>query len=309
MRLLIDSSYLYKNHLEHPEFQKLLQLALSGAIEILIPQIVWDEHRTQMLKTAIERVGRLRDAIQTINNSPRGNLVLGKLRFPQLDRWTDEDLYELSVEAVTTFAEENNIHVIPMDPAHASRAWDNYFRAGPPFKKEESRENRRKDIPDSWIFEVAKDLISADVKLLALCDDTKLTSALRGLGVEVFQTTQDLVERLSGEQQIETPIEDQTTDLSQMLMASEAQFADLNRRVLGFISFLGTPAKSELFEPLAATGIESSVAENVANRLVITGFVEDTGNHYIAKSGRASQLAAQSVEQEVIAAMGIGAQT
>jgi hypothetical protein len=89
--------------------------------------------------------------------------------------------------------------------------------------------------------------------------------------------------------------------LTELLTQAQVTFADLDRKVLGYISYLGGVSKPELFDLLSQSGMSTEVARNVADRLTIAGLVRDTGNHYLPNDTPAAQLAAAATEPEIIA--------
>lgn len=84
-------------------------------------------------------------------------------------------------------------------------------------------------------------------------------------------------------------------------------FENLDLKVLGYIAYLGTPGKEQLLQLLSQAGLPVDAARNVIDRLLITGFVRDTGNHYLPIDRRIGETAATTVEGEIIALLEKGA--
>lgn len=89
-------------------------------------------------------------------------------------------------------------------------------------------------------------------------------------------------------------------NLKLRLAEAQESFESLDLKLLGFISYLSTPGKEQLFRLLAQAGMPLDAARNVIDRLVITGFVRDTGTHYIVTDRHVSDLAASTVEANII---------
>ena len=70
--------------------------------------------------------------------------------------------------------------------------------------------------------------------------------------------------------------------------------------MLGYIAYLGSATKEQLFNLLSQSGMSAEVAKNVAERLRIAALIRDTGNHYLPNDMAASELAASAVEPEII---------
>lgn len=212
---------------------------------------------------------------------------------------------------MTRFADENGIVVVPLGADHAERAWDRYFSASPPFNPAQKRENRRKDIPDAWICEAAIDLAKDHPEMIVLSDDDNLSATLTAMGLRVLRSTDAALEALSAEEGAATGPEadsqqsKETTDsLGNAIAKADAEFQDLQRRVLGYVGYLNGLSKSQLFEMMADKDHSVEKIRNAAERLALSGFIEDTGNHYIPKDKNASALAAPFVEAEIIKWLG-----
>lgn len=90
-------------------------------------------------------------------------------------------------------------------------------------------------------------------------------------------------------------------DVSRQLSDAQRRFDALNLKVLAYIAYLHSATKDDLFGALADAGIASDVVRNVAERLAMTGFVRDTGNHYLIVDRTIGELVAPTVEAEIIA--------
>ena len=66
--VLVDTSFLFKAHFAHPDFQKLLLRSQEGKIKIYIPHIVLEEQRTRIL---VDIHGKLRRARKAFDDAKR----------------------------------------------------------------------------------------------------------------------------------------------------------------------------------------------------------------------------------------------
>ena len=84
---------------------------------------------------------------------------------------------------------------------------------------------------------------------------------------------------------------------------SDAQkpFDGLDLKVLAYIAYLDSASKADIFGALADTDVAPEIAKNVAERLALNGFIRDTGNHYFVVDRAIGELAAPTVEAEIIA--------
>lgn len=88
--------------------------------------------------------------------------------------------------------------------------------------------------------------------------------------------------------------------LAKLLAEAQKPFENLDRKVLGYIAYLGGASKEQLFNLLSQSGMSAEVAKNVAERLMIAALIRDTGNHYLPNDLAAAELAAAAAEPEII---------
>jgi predicted nucleic acid-binding protein len=308
--LLIDTSSLFKagDDFGNGDFRKLLNFSKAGELKIYIPYIVWEERRTQLVATAHMKLRKLDEAFKSIDGQRTSNFMFDGLSQPVLSIFNASEVESNSKAVMAAFATEHKIEIVPLAPDHADRAWQRYFDVGLPFNPDQKREDRRKDIPDSWIFETAKDLKNKHPELLALCDDGKLKTAFESIEIRIFKEAQQVVDELEEldvqVQVAQLPIAKQAPEtvgsLDAALSDAQRQFKEFDAKILGYIAYLESTSKAQLFGLLSQSGISIDVAENVCDRLTMSGLVTDTGNNYLSKKSAASELAAASIEPEII---------
>jgi hypothetical protein len=319
LHLLIDTSYLRRAGFNDPDFRLLLHFSKTDLLKIFVPHIVWEERRTQLLETAAGKIKTVSDAFDKLKAELPSNFVLdGLLPLPTLRIWTRADVDMKSKKAMTEFAAEHKIEIVPLAPDHANRAWERYFNINPPFDPSKERENRRKSIPDSWIFETAIDLHRTCPDLVALCNDGDLSVAMQSHGIRVLKDPRPLIDEirppivetvedtLRVEDSISVSVLENAsittskTELEIALEKAREPFKDLDAKLIGYVAYLGTPTKDQLFDLLAQAGVSTEVAKNAAERLSICGVITDSGNHYLIKNTAVGDLATKSVELEII---------
>jgi hypothetical protein len=90
-------------------------------------------------------------------------------------------------------------------------------------------------------------------------------------------------------------------EIAHLLAQARNNFEDLDLKILGYVAYLGTPGKEQLLRLLSQSGVNVDAARNVVDRLVLSEFVRDTGNHYLPADRRIGDIAAGTVEGEIIA--------
>jgi hypothetical protein len=95
-------------------------------------------------------------------------------------------------------------------------------------------------------------------------------------------------------------------ELERALQRVQATFEKVDARVLGFIAYLETASKDQIFALLNQAGLTTDVARNSAERLAHGGAVRDTGTHYIVQDRALASVAASRVEIEIISLLDEG---
>jgi hypothetical protein len=315
--VFLDTSYLREVGFGNSDFRKLLEYSKANVLKIFVSHIAWEEWRTQYFDKAYAKVLKVDREFEALKVMLPGNFILEGLTPPTLTIWKKSEIDAKSREVMAAFAEENKIHVVALAPDHAERAWRRYFDVGVPFNPEQDREHRRKDIPDAWILEAAIDVKGRHSGLIALCSDGKLSDALMSAEIRVCKLTQEVLDEIESAllpqpvPKVEVPsdaaiatkrVDETRVDhkLEVVLSDAQAQFRDLDGKILGYIAYLDSPTKDQLFELLSRSGVSVESAKNVAQRLAISGVITDTGHHYLVANKEAGELAAVLVEAEII---------
>lgn len=95
-------------------------------------------------------------------------------------------------------------------------------------------------------------------------------------------------------------------EFDEALSRVHESFKGNDGKVLGFIAFLESEGKAQLFALLSQAGITTEVARNAAERLSLAGVVRDIGNHYLIEDRNLARAASATVEQEIIELLGRG---
>lgn len=293
--VVIDTSVLRQAHFQHPDFARLLRRSQMGALKIYIPHIVLEEERTRLLGNLLDHLERIKSAYEKLKGGNLRMLIEG-LPEARLSLWSKEEVERNSRAVYDKFLTENKIEKLVISPEHAINAWARYFDVAPPFNPNEERENRRKDIPDSWILEAALEIKAKRGRHCALVADGKLKAALKQEGFEIFgdvQTLDDEIENAIAVVNVSAHDPDET--LAPLDQLRGLAFKDIDLIVLGMNEALNAPSKVDLFAQLERGGINRAIAEHEAQTLVLSGVLTDSGSHFIptnrAQARRAMETA------------------
>lgn len=295
--VVFDTSLLRRTPFGQAHFERLLRRAQQGFLKLYIPYIALEERRTQLVDEHWNYTEQVRSALNSLQRSQMAMLREG---LPELDVSlpTREEVDRNSCIVLGKYLSDNKVEVLPITIDHANSAWERYFGVKLPFNAKELRENRRKDIPDSWILEAALEVKAKQGRHCVLIKDGKLEAALEEAGFELW----DDVEMLDAE------IERATSVILGRNAAAPAApiplgqlrglaFENIDVIVLGMNEALGTPDKERLFAELERIGVDRAIAEHEAKTLVLAGVLVDAGNHLIPTN---RDLARQAESEQVV---------
>lgn len=191
-KIILDSSVLRSAGWRSAAIASLFELARNGQIEVIIPQMAYDERRTQWRE---EYSKKIKESIRQIK-SARQDPLLDKDVSDALDAAvakleTIADAESTSIR-LTEIYFGNGAKVEATLPGDGSTVMASYLAGAPPF----SDVKARKDIPDAYIYEAVKR--HADEKYPAnfVTGDENLAAAVREIpGITVFT---DLSELMTG---------------------------------------------------------------------------------------------------------------
>lgn len=307
-RVFVDTSVLRGDGFTNPSFAKLLHRSKAGTLKICVARIAWEERRKQFLESAYSEVGKIRQLFESIENKMPHHFILKMLSPPALSIWNYEEVEDQSKKAMDIFAAEHKIEILEIKHEHALRSWNSYFTVGrsAPFGESSDSKQRRSDIPDSWIYETAVDLVESGEGLVALCADGNLGTALKNLGIPLFSSSEEVVAQIEqaeilAQEGIELSTENPTlTPLEEVLSSSDEEFRQIERRLLGYVAYFGIPTKDQIFRLFSDANVNLDVTQNAAQRLIIKGLLRDTGNHFLVPNDTVADQSRQSVEEEII---------
>lgn len=290
--VVIDTSMMRTVPFQHADFVRLLKLAELGKVKIYFPRIALEEERTAQLKRHEDAVLSITQEIARLQRGTLGMLVEG-LPLPRVELWDLTAVARNSAEVFEAFVTKHKIEIIEISMEHAAGAWARYFEVKPPFDSTQAREERRKDIPDSWILEGGRELKRRTGVHCALVRDKKLAGAFKSEGFTIYDGIQALlddVEAATAVMPIKKPTDEEPPVPLDQLRGPD--FNDMDVLVLGLIEALNTPSKADLLAAVARAGYRVDVAEHEARTLVLAGRLTETATHFLPTSRALAKAAA-----------------
>jgi PIN domain len=189
--VLLDTSTLRGTSWSSAPFQSLLELSTAERLDIFVPEIVYQERRTQWRDEYSKRMKEAESTLRKYISDPliadplreRFNTALKALPVASDGEATSNELFE-------KFFAGHRVARLPMTGQHTTEVFARYFRGEPPFKEIKARN----DIPDGFIFVAAAELVSVRNPLHCVCVDNELGKALTKVpGVVVHISVDDLL--------------------------------------------------------------------------------------------------------------------
>lgn len=190
-RVLLDSSALRSAGWKSAAVASLLELARNDQIELIVPQMAYDERRTQWRDDYAKKI---KDSIRHIRSARQDSLIDSVISnalseaIAKLEAVSDAEAASVRL-ANAYFA--NGAKVEPIGPADAGVVMANYLIGAAPF----SDVKARKDIPDAYIYEAVKRYADIENPATFVTGDENLAVAVRAIGgVAVFTDLSELME-------------------------------------------------------------------------------------------------------------------
>lgn len=197
--VFLDAGFFRKIRTVSPLHTDFFQYAKDDKIKLCSCDVALEEYRTYRLDLHRKFVARVTsDGRESANKNPLTDLVLSIHAMPQFPNEAETE--ELSIRWLSDFIRENKIENFEPTPEQLKRTMWAYFRGKPPFSYLKSRD----DIPDGWIYEVARDLKDnpshvAHQNRFCMGSDQAFKDHLTSLGLIPIETV-ELVEKLKQEE-------------------------------------------------------------------------------------------------------------
>ena len=263
--------------------------------------MVLEEQRTRMLADLIAEMERVEAAYAKLQGRGSFGMFTEGLPDPHLVLWKKEEVARHSRLVFDKFLVDNKIEKLEITENHTASAWARYFDVAPPFNPQERREDRRKDIPDSWILEAALEVKAKRGRHCALVEDGKLKNALAQEGFEIYVDVASLDAEIEKATALVFPLPRPPVATKAALdQLRSPAFKDVDVAILGVNEALDTPRKDLLFAQLESAGIDRSIAEHEAQTLVLSAVLKDLGSHYVPSD---RELARRAMASETVTAL------
>lgn len=327
--LFLDTGFFKSYKSKDPAYGALFKYSTDGSIILCTSHLCLEEWRTQKARHFADFLNTARN---NLINQRGNNFFASELLSPEIfnDFTSEESIGTQTQTIVDEFIKKHNIRRFPPKLEHVERTWNSYFHGMPPFKEVKNA----KDIPDAWIFEVAKDALGEPEyrnlsNKFCIAGDGAMRSALTDLGFSPI-TLAELIDALNKDGQgvgstenliatsnkqppidsnlISKPSDENSnfndlTPLDKILStALNPAIREIYLRLLGYTVPLDAPTHQSLWDAVASKGFDLKLVQACAVMLSDTSkpYLKDTGNHYIVGDKEICNAAADRLTQEII---------
>ncbi len=319
-----DTSFFKKYKPGDALYRKLFQYSQDRKVSLCTSYLCLEEWRTQKANHINSSLGKISENLVYLR---KDNYLASKILEPEIHKNFPDDVSIITQSKMVAeeFIKENNIRLYPPREAHIFSTWEAYFNGRSPFKEKKNKT----DIPDAWIFECAKDVLSDPPNTntenkFCIVEDIKLCETLEEIDFEGI-TVLDLVERLEREEVgIEQKYETASTETTQertgdivtteglspldalLTNAVNVPVRGIYLRLLGFVVPLDTPSHDSLIDAVVSRGFDRKLTEACAVILSDKSkpYIKDTGSHYIVENKEICTAAAERLTPEIIDMLG-----
>lgn len=191
MNVILDTNILFKDpFFKNTDMQKLISLTKKDIVNLYIPEVVWNEFKSQRIQEYNKTFSEYEKKLDTLKNKT----ILSterKILNDSIQKFNEsKDLLFKSLDnRLDNFTKTTNLQIIKNDINDLNKMWDMYFTGELPFKNIKSRE----DIPDCFIYLAILNINDPHV----ICNDNTLKSALDNKNINTYTTIDDFLTKCS----------------------------------------------------------------------------------------------------------------
>jgi len=188
--IIFDTNSLRNISWSSAAFRQLVELSSSGKVRVFIPEVVYNERRTQWREEFAKANVELRKTLDRLAADP----VLApadQAAYATLSGGMPaHDPEQVSVAWFERFFEEADFELVGMTQGQAEEAFARYFAGDKPYKSVKARN----DIPDGFVFAAVADLMKRVKAAYFLCSDKELGAAAAAItGVTLLPGVEDVL--------------------------------------------------------------------------------------------------------------------
>lgn len=192
MHVLIDSCiYRGDPKRDKPPFRAIVRLAKAGTLHLHIPAFVRGEiltHEQDDARDEINKVRKTAAKLLAVTNEP--TLLKQAQALQQAVSEMKDGAAERIAAALDAWITEAHATVHPVAADHGARVAEAYFGGKPPFRMSKFRD----DLPDSFIWETALDLVNEFGELIVVSADGRLRGAAEAHDqMDAYKTLEEFI--------------------------------------------------------------------------------------------------------------------
>jgi hypothetical protein len=192
MHVLIDSNiYRGDRKRNKPAFRAILRLAKAAKLHLHVPFFVKAEVLSQLQDDVRSEINKVRSAAyEILSLTAEANLKSQADSLVQTVAAMKQNVGVSIAADLQGWIKEAQAIEDPIAPDHGTRVAAAYFAGSPPF----GNKKQRTDIPDSFIWEMALDLVQTNGQLIVVSNDGRVHKAADQHSVmEAYKSLEDLL--------------------------------------------------------------------------------------------------------------------
>ncbi|MGF1803707.1 PIN domain-containing protein [Aliivibrio sifiae] len=187
IKIVLDTNILHQEGLGSTRFQVLKRLIKSGAVSLIIPEIVIEEFKSKTSDQANEDLKKIQSAIDSMH---RKNIFdRDAYEVKELVNFTSHSINSID-KNIESWLYDNQVDIYPIANTSIEVIFKNYFSGSGAFRNKKQRE----DIPDAVIYDCIENL-SLNENIIVIAKDGALIEAINKLKkVTIYKNLSEVLE-------------------------------------------------------------------------------------------------------------------
>lgn len=191
MNVILDTNILFKDpFFKNTDMQKLISLAKKDIVNLYIPEVVWNEFKSQRLEEYNTSFSAYEKKLEIIKNK---TICLDENKEIEQSLEIFKESKRIFVKSIDTrlndFKNKTKLKIIKNQNSDLEKMWELYFKGELPFNKIKSRN----DIPDCFIYLSILQIQKPHV----ICGDDNLKKALEKQNIKTYTTIEEFLTKCS----------------------------------------------------------------------------------------------------------------
>lgn len=194
IHLIIDTSVLWAKSLDNIKYEVLQRLVEKNIVIFYLHHIVKEEYRTQLESKYLESLNNIKKNLKMLTKYNDNKIKDMLHNIDTLKHNIDKQVNDYMKE---NFDNKLQARYIDIQPNDANVVFERYFAGLPPFI---DRSNRRKNIPDAFIFISLLKMVNENKNIIFITNDKNFIESIKDINennnnkIEIFDSIEAFIE-------------------------------------------------------------------------------------------------------------------